>query len=319
MQTPANSLAFATVDVFTTTTFRGNQLAVIQLPSGYNPTTEIKQKIAREFNFSETVFFYPPTSGAESERRLSIFTTQQELPFAGHPVVGAVCHFCQHVEPETDNLTLSCPAGLITARFVRAENIGEVDMPHNVRIHKSPANGWLITKNQTYLARTAIVAPEVPIVSIVKGMTFVLILLPSIVPHLEKLEAGPLSVDTSSVRLDDDFSPSFVGSYFYAFATPSTQRITRIRTRMLEAHIGEDAATGSAACALACYLALQDGVQGKVYQYHIEQGIEMGRASEIHVIVTLGSTGRSVQKVVLAGRAVLVTQGTLHLPLDVSR
>lgn len=83
---------------------------------------------------------------------------------------------------------------------------------------------------------------------------------------------------------------------------------------MLESGIGEDAATGSAACTLACFLALQDGKQGNAYQYLIEQGVEMGRASEIHVIVTLGSMGRSVHSVVLAGRAVLVTQGTLHLP-----
>jgi len=311
---PANSLSFATVDVFTTTIFKGNQLAVIQLPIGYNPTQETKQMIAREFNFSETVFLYPSVPGLDSERRLSIFTTAAELPFAGHPVIGAVCHICQHLEPEINQVTLSCLAGPIKARYKRTESIAEVDIPHDVRIHRLPVNGRAVLKNQTYLARTAVITSELPVVSIVKGMTFILIMLPSIVPHLEKLEPGAIGVDTTSVQLDEHYSPSFVGCYFYAIASHPNSRITKVRTRMLESGIGEDAATGSAACTLACFLALQDGKQGNAYQYLIEQGVEMGRASEIHVIVTLGSMGRSVHSVVLAGRAVLVTQGTLHLP-----
>lgn len=173
--------------------------------------------------------------------------------------------------------------------------------------------GRAVLKTQPYLARTSVITSELPVVSILKGMSFILINLPSVVPHMEKLEASGLSVDASSVRLDEDFAPSFIGAYFYAFTSHPNERITRIRTRMLEPSVGEDAATGSAACTLACYLALKDG-RDKVYQYSIEQGIEMGRASDIQVRVTLVANGKDVQSVVLAGRAVLVTQGTLALP-----
>ena len=313
IQPPAHSLSFATVDVFTITPFKGNQLAVIQLPVGYYPTSETRQAIAREFNFSETAFVYPSSNNVENERRLSIFSLSGELPFAGHPVIGAICHICQNLDPEAEKITLQCLAGPITARYNRIEEIAEVDVPHNVRIHKMPVNGRAVLKSQSYLARTSVITSELPVISIVKGMSFILINLPSVVPHLEKLEPGPLGVDTGSVQLDEKWSPSFVGCYFYAIASHPNERITRLRTRMLETGIGEDAATGSAACTLACYLALKDGKQGKAYQYVIEQGVEMRRTSEIHVIVTLGSTG-SVHSVVLAGRAVLVTQGTLHLP-----
>ena len=313
IQPPAYALSFVTVDVFTTTLFKGNQLAVIQVPNGFDPSLEIRQTIAREFNFSETVFVYPSDPNSENARRISIFTLSGELPFAGHPVIGAACHIFQNLESNAEELNLRCPAGVIRVRYNRNEKMAEVDVPHDIRIHTHFVSARGVLKSQPYLARTEVITSDCPVISIVKGMTFVLISLPTTVPHLEKLEAGPLGVDASSVKLDDEWSPSFIGCYFYAIVSHHTDRVTRIRTRMLEASVGEDAATGSAACTLACYLALGDRTPGKVSQYVIEQGVEMGRASEIHVIVTLGSTG-SVHSVTLAGRAVLVTQGTLSLP-----
>lgn len=108
---PSNSISFSTLDVFTTTRFRGNQLAVIHSPpslpfaAAINLPQETKQAIAREFNFSETVFLHDPLPGT-TDRRLDIFTLKDELPFAGHPVIGAICHACQNVEPPLDSVTL---------------------------------------------------------------------------------------------------------------------------------------------------------------------------------------------------------------------
>jgi trans-2,3-dihydro-3-hydroxyanthranilate isomerase len=76
---------FATADVFTDTPFGGNQLAVI--PDARGLDTERMQAVAREFNYSETVFVFPPENSAHT-RRLRIFTPAAELPFAGHPTVG---------------------------------------------------------------------------------------------------------------------------------------------------------------------------------------------------------------------------------------
>src|SRR5215207_4320974 len=76
---------YYTVDVFTAEPFGGNQLAVF--PDARGIPVHRLQDVAREFNFSETTFVYPPTDPANT-RRVRIFTPGTELPFAGHPTVG---------------------------------------------------------------------------------------------------------------------------------------------------------------------------------------------------------------------------------------
>ena len=316
---PPNSLPCSTLDVFTTTHFKGNQLAVVHVPSSPPlPASvllpqETKQTIAREFNFSETVFLHDALAGS-SDRRLDIFTLKGELPFAGHPVIGTICHICQSEEPPLESVTLLCKAGPILGRYDPETKLAEAEIPHNVRIHQTPASARAVLKAQPYLSRTSLVTSELHVVSIVKGMSFVLIQVPSISPHLEKIEVGSGSVDCESVSLDEGWAPSFVGTYFYAITSHSSDKIVRLRTRMLEPSVGEDSATGSAASTLASFLALQDGTGKTTFYYSIEQGFEMGRESEIQVKVTLDATGKAVEKIILAGRAVHVTQGVLYLP-----
>ncbi|KAB8164199.1 PhzF family phenazine biosynthesis isomerase [Streptomyces sp. 3MP-14] len=86
MTTLADARAFFIADVFTDRPFGGNQLAV--LPEADGLTDAQLQSLAREFNFSESVFVLPPEDPAHSAR-LRIFTPERELPFAGHPTVGA--------------------------------------------------------------------------------------------------------------------------------------------------------------------------------------------------------------------------------------
>ena len=77
---------YHTADVFTTERFGGNQLAVIPEATGLTPVQ--MQQIARVFNYSETVFILPPRDPS-CLARLRIFTPDEELPFAGHPTIGA--------------------------------------------------------------------------------------------------------------------------------------------------------------------------------------------------------------------------------------
>ena len=317
--TPPNSLPCSTLGVFTTTRFKGNQLAVVLVPpSKVIPTSvhlsqETKQAIAREFNYSETVFLHDAVQGS-SDRRLEIFTLKEEVPFAGHPIIGTICYVCQSEEPPLKSVTLLCKAGPIVGRYDPDTKLAEAQIPHNVRIHQAPVSGRAVLKTQPYLSRTSVVTNELRVVSIVKGMSFVLIQLPSISPHLEKVEVSSHSVDCDSVKLDEDWTPSFIGSYFYVILSQSGEKPIRLRTRMLEPSVGEDSATGSAASALASFLALKDGTAKMTYYYSIEQGVEMGRASEIQVKVTLDATGKAVETVVLVGGAVQITQGVLYLP-----
>ena len=78
-------LKFYQADVFTEDPFGGNPVAVF--PDAHGLADHQLQQIAREMNLSETVFVLPPTDQA-AVVRLRIFTPTQEIPFAGHPVLG---------------------------------------------------------------------------------------------------------------------------------------------------------------------------------------------------------------------------------------
>src|SRR5712671_204755 len=105
---------FHIVDVFSSTPFGGNQLAV--LPDATGISTEGMQKIAREFNFGETTFVLPKNDRAHTYR-VRIFTPRAELDFAGHPTVGTACALVmeQHVRPSDPvRLTLEAHVGPVT-------------------------------------------------------------------------------------------------------------------------------------------------------------------------------------------------------------
>jgi trans-2,3-dihydro-3-hydroxyanthranilate isomerase len=76
---------YVTVDVFTDQRFGGNPLAVV--PDARGIDDALLQKIATEFNYSETTFVFPPDDPAHTAR-VRIFTPTTEIPFAGHPNVG---------------------------------------------------------------------------------------------------------------------------------------------------------------------------------------------------------------------------------------
>ena len=314
----SKSLSFSTLDVFTLEKFSGNQLAAIHVPSNLSDsdalTQETKQKIAREFNFSETVFIHEPVSGSQ-DHRIEIFTVKEELPIAGHPVIGTLNYLAQRVDPPLNRLTLLCKAGLIRGRYHQKDSVSQAEIPHqNLRIHEELVPSGLMLSSQPHPLQNILALDFFPVVSIAKGLSFVLISVPSVHPYLEMLEPTGFDFDASKIRFDEGWEKGFVGAYFYTKTSHPQQAMISIKARMFERSVGEDAATGSAASALACYLALKDGNPGKCYRFNIQQGIEMGRPSDIGVNVELNSSGKDVSSLVLAGSAVIVTQGTMTLP-----
>ena len=312
------SMPMAIVDVFTAVPFKGNQLAIVRVPQNVSLTQQAKQIMAKEFNFSETIFLHDWKNSSDQDMPIEIFTPTTELPFAGHPVIGAANYVCQYLMQGSDKLTMLCKAGRLLAQYNRKNQIAEVEVPADVRVHEHAVSGRAVLKAQNYLSRTSIVTSEMPVVSFVKGMSFILIRLPSVQGHLEKVEADGATVDVSPVTLDEDFAPSFVGCYFYTIISQPDESPTRVRTRMIEPKIGEDSATGSAACTLASYLSLKEHKLGKTHHFAIEQGVEMGRASEICVQVTVAAETNVIERVVLGGRAVLISQGSIRPPIDLS-
>ena len=139
MAAPQNSnritLDYFVVDVFTDTPLQGNPLAVVMNTCGL--TTQRMQAIAREFNLSETTFVERRDAAIEQSEgvRVRIFTTQEELPFAGHPTLGTAS-VLKLTAPETlrvDTLRLALNVGPIPVRFEESANadaiFGEMTQP----------------------------------------------------------------------------------------------------------------------------------------------------------------------------------------------
>jgi PhzF family phenazine biosynthesis protein len=107
---------FRQVDVFTTTPYAGNPVAVVL--DGAGLSTEEMQRFAHWTNLSETTFVLPPTQ-AGAHYRARIFTPVAELPFAGHPTLGT-CHAWLGGEEPPDVVVQECGAGLIPIRRTEA-------------------------------------------------------------------------------------------------------------------------------------------------------------------------------------------------------
>lgn len=323
-----NSFDFVTVDVFTKKRYEGNPLAIVHLPKALNLKQEAKQAIAKEFNLSETVFLHEADKGS-SDRKIDIFIRNNEIPFAGHPVIGSICHICGNAKPSldlTEQFTLHTKAGPIAASYDHKNKQAVASIPHNIRIHQSYIQSKYILEAQPRLQdehqdheselkawnrRHDGSEATFPIVSIANGMSFILVDFPSVKDYLEKIKTGYPKIDPSVTLLDEGWSSTVLEPYYYVKLPDEGDGITRLRTRLIMFDEGEDPATGSAASALTSYLSLQKGEASKTYNYHLEQGVEMGRRSQIGVAVRLDATGESVREVLLSGTAVSVMQGQL--------
>ena len=285
-----SGLGYDVLDVFTDRPYAGNPLAVVR--GGEDLDTVQMQAVASEFNLSETAFVLPPT-GPAADYRVRIFTPATELPFAGHPSVGTAWLLARDGAIGTGARVQECGAGLLPV---------EVD-----------ADG-------------ARVSGGVPVVG-------------------EDLDAGLLA---TSVGLDPDdvdgaAAPGVAGAGVdYAFLlvradavararcdTPSVRAVIgpaaglvvcavdadvrRVHLRMFGAGVGvaEDPATGSAAVALAVFLADRGLLAADAeHAFTVAQGAEIGRPSTLHArvrteagVATATSVGGGVSAV---GRGELV-------------
>ncbi len=105
------------VDVFTTTAYRGNPVAVVL--DGADLTDEQMQTVASWTNLSETTFVLPPAAPG-ADYRVRIFTPTSELPFAGHPTLGTAHAFMANSGLARDSLVQECAAGLVPLRRTEA-------------------------------------------------------------------------------------------------------------------------------------------------------------------------------------------------------
>ncbi|KAK7049908.1 hypothetical protein VNI00_005338 [Paramarasmius palmivorus] len=302
-------LNYALYDVFTSTRFLGNPLAIVSVPTSANLTQEQKQLIAREFNLSETTFVHDSQDNGSSFRT-DIFTPHEELPFAGHPTVGTGFHLLSTIQSARNDVTLNIKAGSTPVHRLSEPDRGvKLQIPVDFKIH--PSFSQVDVKQfQPKLSPSDYIHGDgaEPIVSIVKGMNFFLVELAS-VDALSRMNTygADIHVPTSHLgawaRVTGDTENMFV----YAFVQTSEGKV---RARMFGWPGFEDPATGSAACTLGGYLASKKGA-GK-WRFEVTQGVEMGRKSEIMVFAQIDEGGK-VEKIELAGEAVKVMEGILEV------
>lgn len=317
---PLTKLDYNTLDVFTTTVFTGNPLGLVHL-KGENLSQEQKQQLAIEFNYSETVILYHPPSTQKTSTppiyNAQIFTPKSELPFAGHPTIGTAVWIFENLEKDVTQITINLKAGPVIAHYDHANGVATASIPHEVRIHKALMSWQRIVEIQGGLSAASksneLADASMPLVSVVRGMNFVLVDLSRQPELLDKVVPTKNDIAKHS-DLDTDFNDggNLVANVFYRTYPDqeTSDSIIRVRQRVMAIEL-EDPATGSACSALGAYLALQRGGAGRSYSFEIDQGIEMGRASKIFVEVKLDQDGKQVDAINSKGSAVEVMSGKI--------
>jgi len=290
-----SSYDYRIVDVFTEVAFEGNALAVVLGADGLDATT--MQRVAREFNLSETVFILSPARD-DCAVRFRIFTPASELAFAGHPTIGGAF--------------VVRDAGLVAAdldRFSVEEAIGAVP----VRVDREARRIWLTTPPIAFgptveyrtcaealgLDESVLGEPPPQIVS--AGSPFLFVAL------RDRASVDGIALGLSASRRMHRADVRSVG--VFVFAPTSEGAYSRMFAP--EQGIVEDPATGSATGPLAAYM-MRYGLCGRAdgTRFVSEQGTAMGRRSRLHVHVRgeSGSAGIDV-----GGSVVAVARGEIAI------
>ncbi|HMG88081.1 MAG TPA: PhzF family phenazine biosynthesis protein [Terracidiphilus sp.] len=298
VSTPRQTLDYQIVDVFTETALEGNGLAVVFDTVGLS--TERMQSIAREFNLSETTFIQrrDPETEAREGVRVRIFTTQEELPFAGHPTLGTAS-VLKLSAPETlsaDTIKLALNVGPVPVRFKADGLFGEMtqrDPEFGAELEPATVARLIgLTIDELHVSA----APQV----VSTGTAFAIVALRS---H-ESL---------ARLRVEQEEATKYLrehgGRWFYVLG-PTGGDTPAWRARMQFCG-GEDPATGSAAGCAISYL-VRHGMVAPGREIHVRQGVEIGRASDL--FLAADAVSGKVGNVRVGGSTVRVAKGELFLP-----
>ncbi len=292
---------FHLVDVFSSTPFGGNQLAI--LPDATGISTEGMQKIAREFNFPESTFVLPKNDSANSYR-VRIFTPRAELNFAGHPTIGTACALVMKQHARTVD----------PVRLILEENIGPVTV--DVARRNGGFHGTLTLSGKidaptgapspTELAAVLSVEPAE-----VNQVFFAGVGVPICFAQLNSNEA----VDRAAINraawaatLSRAWSPHI---FFFA---GNLRDGGKLYARMWAPALGieEDSATGAACAGLVGTMASKPDFGGTAYRLSIQQGVAIGRRSEIDAEAR--KRGGVVTSVSVGGATAYIASGEIEVP-----
>jgi len=309
---PSRVFDYAQVDVFAEHPLEGNALAIFTDARGLS-TAEM-QALARETNLCETTFILPRPPEVERERgvHVRIFTTREELQFAGHPTLGTASWlYLNHpVLRGADEITLDLRVGPIPVRFDA--------QPNAVRDSEPSAElgvfGTMRQNNPTFghihepveIAAAIGLSPDdldpsLPIQTVSTGMAF------CIVPLRSMKVAARLAIPQPTAQA---YLARSDAKFFHCITRAPSGSGADWHARM-QFYGGEDPATGSASgCAIA-YLVKHSAVASG-QPIVIEQGVEMLRPSRIHALAT--SDGVRIWDLFVGGRTIPVASGQIFLP-----
>jgi trans-2,3-dihydro-3-hydroxyanthranilate isomerase len=275
---------YVVCDVFTDTPLTGNQLAVFT-DAREIPDAQL-QLLAREMNYSETVFVYP--AEADGHAKMRIFTPSLELPFAGHPTLGTA--FVLAGPLQVDEIRLETGRGVIAVRLER-------DGPRLVfgRMEQPLPHIEPFERADELLAAIGVERSELPVELYDNGVRHVYVCLRS------EGEVAALRPDSQRlIELGEIAANCFAGGG------------RRWKTRMFAPAGGvpEDAATGSAAGPLAVHLARHERISWGD-EIEISQGAEIARPSTLYARAE--GSDDAVERVEVGGSAVVVARGEFRL------
>ncbi|MEU6393842.1 PhzF family phenazine biosynthesis isomerase [Streptomyces sp. NPDC046939] len=275
---------YVVVDAFSRHPLNGNPVAVFL--HGDDLSGPQMQRIAREMNLSETTFVLRPREGGDA--RVRIFTPVNELPFAGHPLLGTAVAL--GTRTGADRLRLETAKGVIPFTFEEAEQ-GDL----RIRM-RQPVPTWSPFDRTAELLRAlGVAAASLPVEIYVNGPRHVLVGLDS-VAALSKLDP-----DHRALSRFLDLAVNCIAGQGSTW-----------HNRMFSPAYGvvEDAATGSAAGPVAIHLA-RHGLSPYGRPVSIVQGTEIGRPSLMEALVH--GQGDRVDSVEVAGHGVVAAEGVLHV------
>ena len=304
---------FKQVDVFTSTPYFGNPLAVVLDGSGLDDAA--MQRFAQWTNLSETTFLLPPTN-ATADYRVRIFTPGGELPFAGHPTLGS-CHSWLQAGGKPKNsefVVQECKQGLVKIRRELVENDGRRLAFAAPPLKRSAPSPVLLAQVAAALGvrATQIVAAQL----LDNGPVWLGLLLDSPETVLQ-LNPNHLELDNLDVKVGvagiyaKESSPPLIGrvnreSKAFVQDEHNTAFSPDLEVRGFAASIGinEDPVTGSLNASLAQWLMAEGHMPER---YVASQGVCLGRAGE--VVLARDATGQ----VWVGGQSVTCIDGSVSL------
>ncbi len=285
-----STVAYEIVDVFTDRPFAGNPLAVVFGAEAL--AGDQMQTLAREFNLSETVFVLPSTAGATYRAR--IFTPEAELPFAGHPSVGAAVTSVRRGLAEPGQVVQECGAGLLPITVT--------------------TDAATLTGGKPTLGPPLPTADLLELVGLgpadfaggatepaVAGCGLEFVILPVRREALARAWADPVRARALGV------------TGISVFAWAEDERTAYARVFCPGVSVPEDPATGSAALGLGVWLVGRGWLPGEgTTPYTVHQGIEMHRPSLLECTVT--AAGGAATLATVSGHVVPVGSGEIAVP-----